>query len=92
MFASAVFGGSGVKVMNALIRKRRTGHQASRRKRERLTALRGAFALRTPGRLTGKKVILVDDVFTTGATLTAAAKAVLKDKPAEISICVIARR
>jgi predicted amidophosphoribosyltransferase len=42
--------------------------------------------------LTGKKVILVDDVFTTGATLTAAAKAVLKDKPAEISICVIARR
>ena len=54
--------------------------------------MRGAFELRIPGKLTGRKVILVDDVFTTGATLTTAAKAIMKDKPAELRVLVVARR
>lgn len=58
-----------------LKRIRPTGHQAWRKRPERLLAVTGAFALsETPPPL----VILIDDIATTGATLEACAKA-LKD-------------
>lgn len=54
----------------ALRRLRETPSQTTLRREERLTNLRGAFA---PGegahRLRGKRVLLVDDVYTTGATV-----------------------
>jgi len=62
-------------VERALIRLRRTGHQAKLERQARLKNLSGAFQV-APGesvRLTGKSVLLVDDVLTTGATATAAA-------------------
>ena len=47
---------------------------------QRAANMRGAFAIRSDVKLNGEKIILVDDVFTTGATTNACAKA-LKEPP-----------
>lgn len=63
-----------------LIRKRRTPSQGHLRKKERVKNIERAFAVpaKHKGLLKGKTVVLVDDVFTTGATLDACSKALLK--------------
>lgn len=62
----------------ALIRARETNAQAKKEKRAaRFENLRGAFSA-VPALVRDKNIILVDDVTTTGATLTEARKALLK--------------
>jgi competence protein ComFC len=65
-----------------LLKPRDTVHQARIRNRsERLKNLSGSFFVRNPGLLKGRNIILVDDVTTTGATLSEARK-VLKQSGA----------
>lgn len=68
---------TGLPVLGALARIRRTDTQALLGRRERLKNLRGAFALTAAGRryLTNSSagVILIDDVLTTGSTIDACA-------------------
>lgn len=56
----------------SLVRLRSTGQQVGRNREERLGAMRGAFTARG---LAGARVLLVDDVVTTGATFDAAEEA-----------------
>jgi ComF family protein len=58
-------------VLACLVRIRPT----SLSKKERLTNLRGAFSVAKPAHIQGKRILLVDDVFTTGTTLHECAKA-----------------
>jgi predicted amidophosphoribosyltransferase len=55
-------------------------------KQQRAENMRGAFAIRKGVKLNGEKIIVVDDVFTTGATTNACAQ-VLKAAGAE-KVCV----
>lgn len=66
----------GMSVALLLKRIRPTGAQAKRARAERLTAVAGAF--RWSGGSPPQRVILIDDLSTTGATLNACAQA-LKD-------------
>jgi ComF family protein len=77
-----------------LVRKKRTRSQGEMvSARERMKNVAGAFAvpetLRT--RLAGKKVTVVDDVLTTGATLSACAKTLLRHGAASVSLVTLAR-
>jgi ComF family protein len=64
-----------------LMRIRPTRPQVELRGDERIKNVEGAFALRHPEKVQGKRIILVDDVFTTGATMNECAS-VLKDAEA----------
>ncbi len=52
-----------------LVKVRQTGKQHDLSAEERMRNLESAFAVRVPERLAGKRVILLDDVCTTGSTL-----------------------
>jgi len=57
-----------------LVRTRDTKPQVGLSARERLTNMRGAFACTDPSTVTGRRLLLVDDVMTTGSTLEACAE------------------
>lgn len=72
-----------------LYKKRETPPQVSLPRRERLLNLKGAFAAREG--LEGRRVILVDDVVTTGATARECSRAILKAGAEEVFVAAVAR-
>ena len=60
---------------NVLIKPKDTKHQAEIKERgKRLRNLEGSFEIKDPHSIHGRNIILIDDVTTTGATLTEARK------------------
>jgi ComF family protein len=78
---------------DALVRVRDTPDQHSLPRAQRLQNLRGAFAAHPQhgSVVAGAQVLLVDDVSTTGATLEAAAQALLDGGAASVQALVLAR-
>ena len=62
---------------DALVPARRKRHQAGLPFEERLANVAGAFRTAEPDHVEGRRVLLVDDVITTGATVSACAQALL---------------
>jgi ComF family protein len=83
---------SGVPVVSALRRVRATRYQAELDRLVRHENVRGVFSLTQQAeQYRGKRIVLVDDLMTTGATLTQAAKALLALHPASITAVVACR-
>lgn len=74
-----------------LIRSRDTPPQTELTRAVRLKNLRGAFTLRRPDNIAGKRILLIDDVFTTGATVNECAKTLRRARAADIYVCTLAR-
>jgi competence protein ComFC len=60
-------------------------------KQQRAENMRGAFAVRDGVKLNGEKIIIVDDVFTTGATTSACAKALKIVGAGDVCVWTVAR-
>jgi len=81
----------GLKLSGNLRRKRYTKSQAGLDEQERQKNLKGSFSVRRPDRIIGKRILLIDDVFTTGATLRAAAQALKDAGAAHVFVLTLAR-
>ena len=76
-----------------LLRPKKTKQQVGLGANERQDNVRGAFAVAEIQKIkvAGKAVLLVDDVYTTGATVKAAAKTLLKAGAAHVDVMTFAR-
>ncbi len=81
----------GVPVHDLLERPRATPKQANLDAEQRLRNMRNAFRVRPKPALAGHSVLIVDDVFTTGATLGAAAETLTAAGAGEIVVLTAAR-
>jgi ComF family protein len=78
---------------DALHRVRDTGSQGGKSGGGRVRNVQGAFKVpdSLKDRIAGKRVLLIDDVFTTGATVEACAKVLKRAGAAAVDVAVIAR-
>lgn len=75
-----------------LARIRATPHQAAASATERRINLKGAFRATRRATLSGKTVLLIDDVLTTGTTASEAARALKEAGASEVFVAVLAHR
>lgn len=78
-------------VTGVLVRGKYAGPQSARTRAERMENIKNAFLVERPETVAGKSVLLVDDIMTTGATMSEAAKT-LKKAGALAVICAVAAR
>ena len=85
---------SGVKLASeALRRVRATEQQIGLSRAQRASNVQGAFKVAADrgSDIAGRRVVLIDDVLTSGATTDACARALLRAKAAQVDVLVFAR-
>lgn len=78
-------------VAGALTRQRATESQAGLSPHQRRVNLRGAFSVPRPALVEGKDVLVIDDIYTTGATARACAQALRRAGAAHVWVATVAR-
>jgi ComF family protein len=81
----------GVPVDDCLERTRYTLTQTHFHRDERFENLEGAFALRRGAEVTGRDLVLVDDVLTTGSTADACARVLREAGASSVVVITVAR-
>ena len=76
---------------DALVRVRDTGTQGGKSAGGRKRNVAGAFTVRNPAKVAGRRILLVDDVLTTGATAQGCARALLAAGACAVDLAVVAR-
>jgi competence protein ComFC len=75
----------------SLVKTENTPPQTSLEAAERITNVRGVYGVKKAARIAGRVVLLVDDVFTTGATLSECAGTLLRAGVAEVRAMTVAQ-
>lgn len=81
----------GLKLSHELRRVRYIQAQAGLKEKERRENLKGSLRVQHPAAVCGKRVLIIDDVFTTGASLRAAAEALKSCGAAHVTALTLAR-
>jgi ComF family protein len=76
---------------DVLTRKRWTEPQTGLGRKERLQNIKNAFDVSDSSKVKGKKILLVDDVYTTGATANECAKVLMREGAARVDVLTLAR-
>ena len=92
LLALALGRASGVSVVpDLMVRRRRTPSQAGLGVAGRARNVRGAFAMHPRRGARDRRVLLVDDVMTTGATVSECARVLLRAGAASVDVLTLAR-
>jgi ComF family protein len=92
LMAKHLSGATNISLNSRLLRRvSPTATQTLLTREQRAENMRGAFAVCKGVKLNGEKIILVDDVFTTGATTSACAKALKAAGAGDVCVWTIAR-
>ncbi len=91
LVASVIGKRTAIPVVNAVRRTRHTPRQAGLSSAERRRNVTGAFHVSRPERLRGQRILLVDDVLTTGATASACAAAIKRAGANYVAVFALAR-
>jgi ComF family protein len=75
----------------SLVRLRETESQAGLTWRQRRLNVRGAFSVANPSAVDGKHILVIDDIYTTGATARAVAQALVSSGAASVWVATLAR-
>jgi len=78
-------------VSHDLLRQRETASQTGLTTHQRRENVRGAFLVSRPQAVAGREVLLVDDVYTTGATAAECARVLLKAGASRVFVATVAR-
>ena len=76
---------------DVLVRIRPTVPQIGLGRKERLANIENAFGVRGPEKIEGKRILLIDDVYTTGATADECARVLLNDGAEYVDVLTVAR-
>jgi len=76
---------------DVLFRKRWTEPQTGLGKRERIRNIKKAFTAERTAKIEGKNILLIDDVYTTGATVGECAQTLLKAGAKQVDVLTLAR-
>jgi len=79
------------KAHSAMMRTRETESQFGLNPRERRRNLRGAFVVRDPLAVSGREILVVDDIYTTGATARECARVLRQAGATKVWIATVAR-
>ncbi|MEO8772098.1 MAG: ComF family protein [Ferruginibacter sp.] len=75
---------------NNIIRQRHTETQTRKNRSSRWQNVANSFVVKNPATITGKNILLIDDVITTGASLEACGQAILQVTGTSLSIAALA--
>jgi len=76
---------------NVLVRSRWTEPQTGLGRKKRMKNIKNAFKVNDCSRIAGKRILLVDDVLTTGATVNECAKTLISDGAKRVDVLTLAR-
>lgn len=92
LLAREIANRAGIKIENkCLFKTKNIIEQSKLNKEERIKNIKGVYELKNSYRLENKKILLIDDIYTTGSTVNECCKVLKKANPKEIDVLTIAK-